>query len=259
MKNADHIETVDKNRHGSLRIISDPVFQHARLSNLAGITVAELGACASNFPIIFVQNPNTGGYRLMALLGLAPGENVYYGKDGWDSTFVPLNIQTYPLVIGYDDRVEGDRQYATCIDRNSPLVSTTDGIAMFKPDGEETDFLKTQQMLLSDIFESEKVFSEFGEQLQKLNLLTPLELIVQPQGGEPRRITGMFTIDQTKMKQLTPEQVQDMYKSELLPFCYLVMSSVFQCHRLLQLRNRKSDEKLTTYQIEISPPAPPAS
>lgn len=261
MKNADYIETVDKNRHANLRVKVDPNYEHAKLSNLAGISVTELGACASNYPVVFIQNPETKNYRLMVLMGLTPGENVYYSNEGWDSTFVPLNVQVYPFLIGFDDRNEASGQFATCIDRRSPLVGTTDGIALFKSDGEETDFLKAQYGLLNDIFESEKVFSEFGERLQELDLLTPLELILHPEGGEPRRITGMFTIDQRKMKQLTSEQVLEMHKSELLPFCYLVMSSVFQCHRLIQLRNRKTSEKVPAYQIEFSapPPATPAA
>ena len=258
MKNIANVETVDKNTHGKLRVKYSQDYVHAKEFNLVAVTIGEFGACASNFPLMFVPAENNQ-YRPVALLGLRPGENVYYGETGWDCTYMPLMFQRHPFVIGFDDRVDDDKTLATCLHTNSPMLNETDGIAMFTDSGEETDFLKSRHLMMRDIFESEKVTDEFMRKVQDLKLLSPVDVLVKPENGEPRRISGMFTISERKMKALTAEQIQDLHQKDFLLACYLILGSVFQLHNLMKLRNRKAEEKVTDYRIEIDPPPPPAA
>lgn len=87
----------------------------------------------------------------------------------------------------------------------------------------------------------------------ELDLLTNLSLILQPQDANPRVVTAMFTIDEAKLRKLPEAQQLDLLKSNFLPPCYLIMSSLFQMHQLIKLRNKKLDEKLASYRIEIGP------
>ena len=69
-RNPAHIQTVDFTRHGKLKVKPNPGFVHARDRNLVAVSVSELGISASNFPIVFVQDPGDKRYVLMAMLGL---------------------------------------------------------------------------------------------------------------------------------------------------------------------------------------------
>lgn len=253
MKNVANVETVDKTRHANLRVKTNPDLVHAKDNNLAAVMLAELGATACNFPIVFIQSPDSGQLRPAAMFGLRPGENVFYGAEGWDCTYVPVMIQRHPFVIGFDDRSEDPNQLATCLIRTSPFVSETDGIALFTETGEETDYLKSRHMLMRDIFEGERFLEEFMQKLKQLDLLTDLELQLQLSNGEGRRVTGMQTVNQAKMRELTPEQVADLNKNDFLAACHLIMASVFQIHRLMQFRTRKQIEAVTNYSIVIDP------
>lgn len=252
MKNFDHMETVDKTRHAKLRVKPNVDFVHAKDFNLASISLNELSACTANFPVVFVQNPDNQKFRPVAMFGLRPGENFYYGEEGWDCTYVPLMVQRHPFLIGFDDREEDSNMLTMCIDKNSSFLSPDDGIAMFTEAGEDTDFLVTRRMLLNDIFEGEKLTEQFIQKLTELNLLSPVEILLQPQNGEPRKVAGMFTVDEQKLKALTPEQLQELHKLDFLPACYLILASLFQVHQLMRLRNRKSGE-VVGYRINLQP------
>lgn len=251
MKNPAHIEALDVAKHARLRVKPNPDFVHAKDLNLAAVTLAELSATACNFPIVFIPTTENAPQRPVALFGLRPGENVYYGKDGWDSTYHPLVIQRHPFAIGWDDRSDDAKTLAPCINRNSPFVSEEEGIAMFKEDGSETDFLRSRFQMLQEIFEGEKFTESFMRKLTELQLLVPLEVIVQPEGGEPRRITGMSTVDERKLKALTPEQVVELQQQDFLPAAYIILGSLFQLHKLIKLRHDKGVERLQNYRIEV--------
>lgn len=257
MKNINNVETVDKSKHAKLRVKENPDFTHAKGMNLAAITLGELSASVCNFPILFVQHPESHQTRPVAIFGLRPGENVFLGETSWESTYVPLLIQRHPFIIGYDDRVDDERQLATCINRASPFVSEEEGIALFTPEGEETDFLKSRHTMMRDIFEGERITEDFVRKLQELDMLAPVEILLQPGEGEIRKITGMFTISQRKLRELKPEQVQELFSNEFLAACYLILGSLFQLHRLMQLRIRKGIEGIVNYRIDVDPQPQP--
>ncbi|MES2605655.1 MAG: SapC family protein [Pseudomonadota bacterium] len=263
MKNPPNIETVSHAKHAKLRLKPNADWGHAKGTHLAGITLSELSATAGNFPIVFIRTPDNKNYHPVAMLGLRPGENHYYNADGWDSTYVPLMIQRHPFLIGFDDsKPEDSRELTACVNRNSPFLSENadEGIALFKEDGGETDLLLTVHRLLKDIFDSERLTEQFTTKLMELDLFSPFELILQPQNAEPRKVTGMYTINENKMRALTPEQVQELHKLDFLPPAYIMMGSLYQLNTLLKLRNKKSEEKIVDFRIELDPkPAPAAA
>jgi len=260
MKNFDNVETVDKDRHANLRVKPNPDFFHAKAMNLSAVTLGELSACTGNFPVVFLQNADTKVFIPVAMFGLRTNENIYYNEAGWDSSYVPMMIQQAPFVIGYDDRKEESSQDLTiCLDKKSPYLSDVEGIALFTPAGEETDYLKNRNQLLSAIFEGEKLTSQFTRKIVELGLLSPIEVILQPANGEIRKVTGLHSLNEQKLKALTPAQLQELHSLDFLPACYIILGSMFQLHRLIKLRNDKSDEKIVNFRIDVAPEEDAAS
>ncbi|MEY4641761.1 MAG: hypothetical protein RLZZ227_1755 [Pseudomonadota bacterium] len=252
MKNPDHVVTVDVSKHAKTRVKPNVDFGHAKELNVAAVMLGELTAVVANFPVVFVEHPETKVTRPVAMFGLRPGENFFYGADGWDSTYVPLLIQRHPFIIGLNDKDPDSKMLAMCLDRNSPYLSETDGIALFKENGEGTEYLASRDMLLTEIFEGEKITDQFTKKMKELGLLAPFELVLQAMDGEMRKVTGMQTLSERKLQELTPEQAHELRLSGFLPACYLIFSSLFQIHKLMQLRNRKSPDQLN-YRIELDP------
>lgn len=164
-KNPANLQTVDFGRHARLKVKPHPGFLHARDRNIVAVNLSELGPAATNFPIVFAKNPNDQRYLLMAMLGLKPGENIYFGEDFWESTYVPLSVQRHPFIVGLDDRLEDPNQLATCVETDSACLSETDGVALFNADGSESELLRSANNMLRGMFQSGRVTEEFVEKL----------------------------------------------------------------------------------------------
>jgi hypothetical protein len=263
MKNPPNVETIHKDKHSKLRLKPNPDWVHAKGTHLAGITLNELSATACNYPIVFVQNPGNQVFHPVAMLGLRQGENAYYNAEGWDGTYVPLMIQRHPFMIGFDDaKPEDSKELTACLNRTSPFLTDdpNEGIALFKEDGTETDLLVTVHNLLRGIFDGERLTEQFTAKLTELKVFAPFEFVMQMQSGETRKITGMFTIDEQKMRELKPEQLQELHKLDFLAPAYIIMGTLFQLNTLLKLRNKKNEEKVVDFRIEMNPqPAPAAA
>lgn len=251
-KNPANVQTVDFARHGKLKVKPNPAFAHAKDRHIVAVNVSELGIASSNFPIVFVHNPRDQRYMLTAMLGLKGGENVYYGDEFWESCYVPLAIQRHPFVVGYDDRANDDTQLAACIEMDSPCVSESEGIALYKDDGTPSDMLRSVQQLLHSMFEAGKFSDQFIQKLEELQLITPFELVLQAQNGELSRITGMATIDEKKLKALSAEQLKELQDRDYLAPCHLLLVSLYQLNQLIRRRNRLGiPPQLTNFRIEF--------
>ena len=258
MKNPPNVETINKDKHARLRLKLNPDWSHAKGTHLAGITLNELSATACNYPIVFVQNPDNKVFHPVAMLGLRPGENAYYNAEGgWDGTYVPLMIQRHPFTIGFDDtKPEDARELTACVNRASPFLTENpnEGIALFKEDGTETDLLVMVHNMLKTIFDGERLTEQFVAKLAEFDLLSHFELVMQPQGADPRKINGMFTIDEKKMRELKPEQVQELHKLDFLAPAYIIMGTLYQLNTLLKLRNKKNLEQIAEFRLELNAP-----
>ena len=65
-----NIQTVAYSKHATLKVKPNPGFVHAKDRNLAAVNLSELGICASNYPLVFIPNPENKRFMLMAILGL---------------------------------------------------------------------------------------------------------------------------------------------------------------------------------------------
>lgn len=257
MKNAPPVATINKDKHAKLRAKPNVDFAHAKELNLAAVMLTEISAVAANFPVIFIQHPDSKAIRPAALFGLRPGENYYYGAEGWDATYVPLLIQRHPFLIGADDANPDSNNLTMCIDTSSPFLTEGEGIALFDDNGNGTDFLNSRNRMLTEIFEGEKITNQFVAKVVELNLLKPFELLVQGQDGITRKVTGLLTLDEVKLRQMANEVLLELHKLDFLAALYVIYGSLFQIHRMMQLRNRKTVEQLS-YRIELDPQADPA-
>lgn len=248
-RNPDHIKTVDFNQHSKLKVKLNPGYVHGKDRNLVSVNIAELGISASNFPHVFVRHQGDQRFLLMAMLGLKQGENIYYGQDFWESTHVPMALQRHPFVIGFDDRVPDSEVLATCLEMDSPFVNEKEGLALYDAEGKETEFMRSRHQLLNSMFEGQKFTEQFIQTLEELDLIVSLDLSLQLQKGEVRKVKGLYTVNEAKLKDLTAAQLKELQERNFLPPCYLILASLYQLHQLIRRRNRKGGEQIINFSI----------
>ena len=89
----------------------------------------------------------------------------------------------------------------------------------------------------------------FVKELEQNGLLQELELNVDLASGEKKKLTGLFTINEEKIKTLSDEKVIDFHKRGLFVPIYAMLGSLGQINRLVQLRNLSGKPQIAGIQI----------
>ncbi|MFC3120967.1 SapC family protein [Agaribacter flavus] len=233
---------LDKAKHSALKVAPRTEFSFAAKTHLAAATIREYAQLAGTMPVVFIKDPNTNNVHSVAMLGLEQGKNLFWHDDQWQAAHVPLNIQRYP----FDIRPDGDK-LGVFIDENSSLFGD-EGDALFTEDGEPSEALKARQQFLADLANSEVLNQRFVKEIQALDLLDEIQVRIRYTNGQNRNVTGIFTINEKKLLELSDEKVLEMHKAGFLGACYSVMLSLGQLNRLVELSN-KTDNPIQSLQI----------
>lgn len=220
---------LDKDKHSALKVNLKHDFKFAKDTHLAATTIREFGGIASCMPIVFVKEPSQGTLHTIAMFGFEQGSNLFFKEDKWQAHVMPLSIQRYP----FDVRPDGDK-LGVFIDENSDVIGE-EGEAMFTEEGEPTEFLKSRHQMLGDIANSEVATQKFIKELQDANVLDDVQLIIQYASGQKRNVTGLTTINEQRLNELSDEKTLEFKKAGYLGACYAMMLSLGQINRLVQL------------------------
>lgn len=220
---------LDKDKHTALKVNVKHNFEYAQNTHLSAVTLKEFAQIATCMPMAFINDPQSGNYHAVAMLGIEANQNMYMKDGKWQGHAVPLNIQRFP----FDVRPDGDK-LGVYIDENSDLI-TDDGEALFTESGEPTEYLKSRHQMLGDIANSEMATQRFIQQLVELELLEPLDMLVHYANGQQRSVTGVTTISEAKVNELADEKILELKKTGFLGAIYAMLMSLGQLNRLVQL------------------------
>lgn len=238
---------IKKEQHQNLKISSKRDLSHVANQHIIPLVAAEFAQASASFPIVLVKNPDSPRYRSVAMLGLEAGENLFYQEEKWSGLTVPQSAGMVPFSLGLDP--EKEKTLTACIDVDSNFVGEDKELALFEEDGKDSEVLTNVQQSLGRLYESEKMTDSFINELAENDLLQELELNIALVNNEKKKLVGIFTIDENKIKDLSDEKVVDFHKRGLFVPIYAMLGSLGQVNRLVQLRNQVSDSKVTGIQI----------
>ncbi|MDX2371081.1 MAG: SapC family protein, partial [Colwellia sp.] len=136
-----------------------------------------------------------------------------------------------------------------CVDLDSEFVGEEKDLPLFEDDGKESEVLLNAQQALGRLYDNERMTEKFMKELQDNDLLQELELNIALSTGEKKKLVGIFTINEEKIKALPDDKVIDFHKRGLFVPIYSMLGSISQMNRLAQLRNQTSEIKVTGVQI----------
>jgi hypothetical protein len=240
---------VRKEQHQNLKISSQRNLGHVANQHIVPVTASEYAQASSSFPVVLVKNPDSPRYRSIAMLGLESGENLFYQDDKWSGLSVPLSIGMAPFALGVDP--DKENTLTACIDVDSEFVGEDKDLALFDADGKETEVVVNVQQSLGRLYDNERMTETFIKELEDNDLLQELQLNIDLSNGEKKKLVGIFTVNEEKVKNLSDDKVMDFHKRGLFVPIYAMLGSLGQINRLVQLRNQTSEAKVTS--IQISP------
>lgn len=121
---------VTRERHGAKRLKASTSYAFMAADTLAPLVVDELPHAMLTLPIAFATQDDH--LVPVALLGLAPGQNLMVSADGrWAGAYIPALFRAHPFMLVPD----GDRE-VLCIDEDSGLVTEgSEGEPFFDDNG----------------------------------------------------------------------------------------------------------------------------
>jgi len=215
-------------RHATLRVRPAVDQAYARTLQRATVMQAEIRLAAARYPIVFVEDPETDGFRPVALFGLAPGDNVFVGADGqWRASYIPAVIRAYPFALARSGRPD---RFLVCIDEASDLVSAEDGAALFRPDGQADQALEEVKAFLARLRGMQMATDAFSRALAQRNLLTPMTIQAGPADSPP--LQGCYVVNEERLDALPIEHLADLRVRGWLSTIYAHLMSLLQIERL---------------------------
>jgi hypothetical protein len=220
---------VRKEQHQNLKLASKRDLAHVAGQHIVSLTAAEYAQASSSFPIVLVKNPDSPRYRSVAMLGLESGENLFYNDAKWSGLSLPQNVGMAPFALGLDP--DKENTLTACVDIDSALVGEDKDLALFEEDGKESELLTNVQNSLGRLYENEKMTENFVKELEDNDLLQELELNIDFMSGEKKKLTGIFTVNEDKVKALDEAKILDFHKRGIFVPIYAMLGSLGQINR----------------------------
>lgn len=253
-----NIVPIKKEQHQNLKLANTRNISYIAGQHIIPVSATEYAQSSASFPIVLVKNPDSERFRSVAMLGLEAGENLFLQDEKWLALSMPQSISMVPFSLGIDP--EKENTLTACVDMDSEFIGEDKDLALFEEDGKESETLTNIQQSLGRLFDNERMTETFIKELQENDLLQELELNIALSTGEKKKLVGIFTINEDKVKSLSDDKVLDFHKRGLFVPIYSMLSSLTQVNHLVQLRNRVSDVKVSGVQIvPVGKEAPSAS
>src|SRR5882757_7823806 len=234
-----HLVELSRQDHAELKINPDLAEASAARQHLIPIVASEFRKAATQYPIVFAKNPETGRFAPFVLNGLEPQENLFWSGTKMDAAYVPLNIRRRPFFVGMADPSSGANDNVLCIDIESSCISASGQTSIVDADGSDSPYLKEILSIVGNLVDGQKWTSSFINTALSLDLLCPIVLDIVLEDGKPLHVEGLYSIDEDRFRSLDKDEVARLWNEGLMELIYSVIISTGQIFNLIRLRNER--------------------
>jgi hypothetical protein len=228
--------------HKNLRVITRYGAPYGDFTGTVATFITEFGDVQREYPILFRKDSKTGEFMAVALLGLQSNENLFLDGDRWSASYVPGLVARGPFFIGFQEREEGGemrREPVLHVDMDDPRVSETEGEPLFLEQGGQSPYLQRVATVLKGLSEGLAVNPQMFAALNAMNLIEPVGIEVKVSEAERYDLQGFYTISAEKLAALDAESLFKLNKSGFLFAAFLVVSSLNNVRKLIDLKVRR--------------------
>lgn len=228
---------VNQQTHKHIQVVPEKVEEQAADLHMVPVVTNEWLKLVAQFPILFTKHVETGRFSCVALMGLKPGENLFWSDAQFNTVYVPLNIARLPFFAGQDEQSNGN--FVLCIDEHSEVIARHHGHALFVDNGQPSDYLKQAQANLAQLVQGEKDTEALLEILLTYNLLVPLSLDITFENNQSITLNGLYGIDEDKLAALSDDRLLSLQASGNLQLIYTQIASLAQIYVLIDKQNKR--------------------
>jgi len=227
-------ELAPLNRKQRVRLLAPgEIPEFARTLNAIPISYTEFSPVARDYPIVFTSGDQGATFAAVAVLGLAAGENLYYGNGGWATgLYVPAYARRFPFCMAKVRMNEVEQQNRLICVEKAHLDDET-GEAMFDDQGQPLPKWKDIERLLSEYETDLERGREMCSILADYGLLEPFAAQAKFARGGAAQLTGMHRVAEAKIEHLNASQIKNLARKGVLGRIYAHLLSLDNFARLL--------------------------
>lgn len=220
----NEVVPVSSERHHDLSIKAGSDFNFAAAANAVPVVAAEFGRASAEYPIVFAGEGDNE--MPVAILGAAPGQNLFVGRDGrWTGNYVPAFVRRYPFVFA--SGAENRERLALCVDETFAGCNRDGrGERLFDAAGERTQFLGSVIGFMQDYQGQYERTRAFAGQLRELDLLVPMQAQYNANDGSRRSLAGFRVVDRGRLKALDADRLTRLVRDDSMEWIFAHLSSL---------------------------------
>jgi len=229
-------ELLDPVRHATLKIAPLQDWSIAARMHAVFVAATEIPEAALEFPILFVHSGERDLQGLpvvspVALLGLAPGENLFVEGTRWRARYVPAFIRRYPFLTG---RANADAAPGVMIDTAWSGLSEIDGEPLFDAQGRPAPALQRALSFLERFEAQAQRTRQFCARLAALGLFKPMQADATLPDGQTIGVEGFQVVDEDRLRALPDAEVLELHRSGMLMLIHLHVASLAAMRQLIE-------------------------
>ena len=224
---------LNSSTHKNTKITPPKSLTHTRSMHLAPLSVQEFANACHDYPIVFVKDSETGQFRATALLGIKPEQNLFYDEQRWKADYIPESLRLYPFIMSINPN--DPEQGMLCVDSESDLLNEYEGQALFNEDGTQSDFTKATGEFVANYNAKQHSTLAFAKTLVEKSLLVTKNLELKLPNQESYNLTGLYIVDEEKLKSLSSEDFLYLREKGMLVPIYAQLFSLSRIQKLINL------------------------
>jgi hypothetical protein len=200
---------------------------------------SEFRSVQRHYPIFFIKHSETGEFQPAAMFGVEQGENLFLEADGWNASYIPLNILRQPFLIALQKGADGQEESVVSVDIESPRINSGQGEPVFLEHGGHSPYLERVTSILKALGEGTRETRPFFEVLEAFDLIESFVLDAQLDDGSEHRLAGFYTISEEALRELDEDKLSALHRRGFLEPIYMVIASMTNLPLLLDRKNQR--------------------
>ena len=233
---------VPLNRTQKVRLLRPgEIPEFARGLNAIPISYTEFTPVQREYPIVFTSGDDGKTYSSVAVLGMAPAENLYNGGGAWvQNVYVPAYARRFPFCMARVtlDKVE-QQDRLICVEKSH--LDEQSGEAMFDAKGQPLEKWKEIERLLTEYEVDLERSREMCGILADYGLLEPFTMQAKFAKGGDAQLTGMHRVAEDRIQHLNSSQLKNLVKKGVLSRVYAHLLSLDNFTKLLDRKATKAN------------------
>ena len=231
------LTAVSREEHAHKRWLRRASLDFAAGDTVLPLVADEVAVVAKSIPMGFVKHADD--YLLVAIMGLAPNQNLLVSSEGhWLTKYMPAAYRTGPFRLATD--AQGN--LLLCVDETTNLiVDGEEGERFFDDDGNPTRLVSDTMDLLGRLDSGRKTVEKICTVLAKHNLIDQWDLSIGDQD-----IQGLYKVNETALNDLSDENFLELRQTGALPVVYSQLISMQNIADLIEIfRERAATQSYT--------------